>query len=110
MVLMTIEMDVLPPKRKELIQTLLGMMGDKGLAQGCLNCSIYQGIERANNLFLYTEWRDREVIDAYLRSDRFAALLGAMSLLREPPKFKLNTTEYTGGIEEIEAVREGLNN
>jgi hypothetical protein len=47
----------------------------------------------------------REDLDNHLRSDRFAVLIGAMSLLNADPEVRFNTVESMAGAEDIKAVR-----
>ena len=89
---MNILMKVLPVKRKELVQALSSMVELIKKEKGCRSCNFYCQSEDENELCLLGEWETKENVDAFVQSDLFKVLLGAMSLLKKSHEL----TFYTG--------------
>jgi quinol monooxygenase YgiN len=105
MIVVRIIMNVLPEKQKEVLQTLLSMIGTMGKEKGCLSYDIFCDIEDKNVFTLISEWETRQHLDHHMRSDRFSVLLGTKSLLCEPLKIQISTVSDSEGIEAVNAVR-----
>ena len=90
MVLVIIRMQVLAEKRKELIQTIVSLIGSLKVEMGCRRCDFYRSMEDQNKLCVLQEWDTRENFDCHLMSERFKVLRGAMSLLQEPYEMTLH--------------------
>jgi quinol monooxygenase YgiN len=105
MILVRITMHVLPEKRKEISQTLVSMIEPTCREEGCLSYRVYQDIEDQNVFNLIEEWRTRQDLDNYIRSDRFGVLLGTRSLLAEPSEIKFHTVSHSEGAEAVKAAR-----
>ncbi len=73
--------------------------------KGCLSYNAFLSIEDENGINLVEERESREDLDNHLRSDRFGALLGARSLLNEPPEIRINSVSYASGMESVKAAR-----
>ncbi len=98
-------MNVLPEKRKELLQTVHPLIALIREEKGCISCRLFKDDEDENSFSLVEEWVTQEDLDNHLRSDRFGVLLGAKSLLSEPHEIKINTVSYTSGMEAVRAAR-----
>jgi quinol monooxygenase YgiN len=105
MIVVRIAMHVLPEKQKELVQTILSMIGSMEKAAGCLSYSLFCNMENKNLLNLLEEWQTREDLDQYLRSDMFAVLLGTKSLLTEPHGIHIYTIHHLEGMEAVHTAR-----
>jgi len=105
MIFVTVTMNVLPEKRKELLQTVHPLIALIREEKGCISCRLFKDDEDENSFALIEEWENQEDLDNHLRSDRFGVLLGAKSLLREPHEIKINTVSYSAGIETVNAAR-----
>jgi quinol monooxygenase YgiN len=106
MIVVRITMNVLPEKQKELIQTILSMVGSMENAEGCLSYALFCNLEDSNLLNLLEEWQTRKDLDQHLRSDMFGVLLGTKSLLTEPHGIQIHTIHQSEGMEAVHAVRE----
>ena len=100
-----ITMNVLPEKQKELVQTLLSMIGAEEKEAGCLSYALFRNIEDKNLLNLLEEWETREDLERHIRSERFSVLLGTKSLLAKPLEMKIRTVFHSEGVEVINAIR-----
>ena len=94
-----ITMNVLPEKHLEVTQTLLFMIEPTGKEAGCLNYTVLCDIEDKNRFSLLEEWETREDLDHHIRSHRFGVLLGAKTLLCEPPNIQIHTVSLSERIE-----------
>lgn len=106
MIIIRITMNVPSANQKELVQTLLSMMGPMEKETGCLSYAIFCDIEDKNLLTLLEEWRTRKDLDHHLRSEMFSVLLGTKSLLSEPHGINIYTIEQSEGAEAVHAARE----
>jgi quinol monooxygenase YgiN len=98
-------MNVYPEKQKELVQTLLSMIGSMEKKAGCLSYALFCNMEDRNLLNLLEEWQSRKDLDQYLRSDMFGVLLGTKSLLTEPHGIQIYTIHQSEGMEAVQAAR-----
>ena len=105
MVIVIIKMNARPEKRLELKQSLLALVYPTRKEKGCLSYNVFLSIEDENDINLVEEWESQEDLDNHLRSDRFGALLGAQSLLNQPPGLRIIAASYTAGMEVVEAAR-----
>jgi len=105
MILATIEMTVLPAKRKELLQTILAMVQSIRKEKGCIKCSACQDIEDENTFCMIEGWETQKELDNYLQSDLFEVQLGTKNFLSEPCEIKFYTVSYTTGIETVKKTR-----
>ncbi len=105
MIVVRMTMNVLPEKQKELVQTILSMIGPMEKEAGCLSFALFCNIEDKNLLKLLEEWQTRKDLDRHLRSEMFSVLLGAKSLLCDPPQIQIHTVSHSQGMETVNAVR-----
>jgi len=105
MIVVRITMKVLPEKQKELVQTILSMIGPMEKEAGCLSYALFCNIEDKNLLNLLEEWQTRKDLDRHLRSEMFSVLLGTKSLLCDSPQMQIHTVSHSQGMETVNAVR-----
>ena len=106
MIILRVTMNALPNKRKELLQTLEAMSASISKEKGCWSHHVYQDMEDKDVICLLEEWENQEDLENYVKSDRFAALLGALDLLSEGPVIKFSEVSSTAGMDLVKAVRE----
>ena len=106
MIVVRITMNVVPEKQKELVQTLLSMVGPTGKETGCLSYAVFCDIEHKNRFILLEEWETRKDLDHHIGTHRFGVLLGSRTLLCEPPKIQIDTVSQSEGMEAIDAARD----
>jgi quinol monooxygenase YgiN len=68
MIVARIAMNVLPEKQKELVQTILSMIGPMEKEAGCLSCALFCNVEDKNLLNLFEEWQTRKDLDRHLKA------------------------------------------
>ena len=98
-------MNVLPEKKKEVMQTLLSMIETAGKEKGCLGYDVLCDINGKAIFNLIEEWETREDLNHHIRSERFSVLLGTKSLLAKPLEMKIHTVSHSEGAEILNALR-----
>ena len=106
MIMLRITMNVLMEKQKEVMQTLHSMIEPVCREKGCLSYHVFRDIENQNIFSLLGEWNTRENMEHHINSDRFGVLLGARSLLHEPPSVQIHTVSDSEGMEMINTIRD----
>jgi quinol monooxygenase YgiN len=81
MMVITVKMQVRPSKQKELLQTLDELKEVKGKMKRFLDARVCMDNKDENGLTLFEEWETREDADAYMQSEYFIILRGAMKIL-----------------------------
>jgi quinol monooxygenase YgiN len=105
-IIVRIEMNALPEKQKEVMQTLLSMVESTGKEKGCLSHQVFRDIEEENVFSLIDEWETREDLDQHIRSAKFGVLLGTKSLLCDPPDVQIHTVSDSEGMAAVNAARD----
>lgn len=107
MITVRIILNVLPEKQKEVLQTLLSLLGPPAREKGCLGYGIFVDIEDENVFNIFSEWDTRQHLDHHMRSDGFSVLFGTKSLLCEPLKIQILTVSDSEGMEAVNIARKG---
>ena len=105
MIIVRVTINVLQEKQKEVMQTLLSMIGPAGKEKGCLSYNVFCDIDGKTVINLIEEWETREDLDRHIRSERFSVLLGTKSLLTKPLEMKIHTVSHSEGVEVVNALR-----
>ena len=82
-------------KRQEFLQTceLLGEASCQDSA--CLRQTLFENVTLSNQFLWVEHWNDATLMDAHLKSSRFAVLLGAIAVLGESNKLmRLETEDF----------------
>ena len=106
MIIFRITMNVLQGKQKEVMQTLLSMLGPAGKDKGRLSYDVFCDLEDNHVFNLIEEWETREDLDRHIRSERFSVLLGTKSLLAKPLEMKIHMVSHSEGVEIVNALRD----
>jgi quinol monooxygenase YgiN len=99
MVIILIRISVRPEKRKELSQTLHSIVGQVRRESGCLQANFYQSVENEKDFLLVEEWGTHTDSDEHLRSDIFTVLMGAGSLMHQPPEIVIHSVSRSTELE-----------
>lgn len=105
MIILITNMNVLPEKQKEVLQTLLALIETPVTEKGCLSYGVFCDIEDKNMFCLVSEWDTRQHLDRYIKSCKFSILLGTKSLLCEPVKIQIVTVADSEGSEAVDSIR-----
>ncbi len=105
MIILKIVFNVLPGKYRELEQTLLSMNSDLYKKSGCKQADLWRDLKDENRLYKISSWENRTTLDAYLRSDKFSALMGTKILLRTPPSVSIDSVVSIEGMEAVTKAR-----
>ncbi|MHB8138886.1 MAG: putative quinol monooxygenase [Smithellaceae bacterium] len=100
MILVIIRMNVLPAKRKELLQTFTSLIVSIRMDKGCNRCDVCQSMEDENKILLIEEWDSQENLKIHLKSGRFRVIAGSTNLLQEPYEMMFHRVFHLNGVEE----------
>src|SRR5689334_23541240 len=78
---MTTRINVRPEKRIELAQTIGRLLEPAKTVKGCRTIRFYLDAADENSSLLLSEWETESDLERYLRSDDFAILRGAITVL-----------------------------
>ncbi|MEE4252722.1 MAG: antibiotic biosynthesis monooxygenase [Desulfuromusa sp.] len=101
MIDVTIKMTVSAAKRNEILHTIKDLLVHIRREQDCISCHCYLDVEVEDIVIFEQEWKNKEALEAHLRSGHFKVLLGAMKLLSIEPEITFNTVVATEGMEAI---------
>ena len=105
MVVATIRIKTNPETRKELMQTLQLLSNPIKSERGCRSCRVYRELGDEEAVILIQEWDSKVHWDNHMRSEDFAVMMGAMSLLDESEKVELQLLNPVEGVNCLQAVR-----
>jgi len=81
MIVNTTRITVQPEKRREFLQTIGPLLDPIKTARGCRTFDFYLDAADENSTLLVSEWETEKDLNNYLRSDDFAVLRGAITVL-----------------------------
>jgi quinol monooxygenase YgiN len=81
MIVNTTRITVQPDKRREFLQTIGRLLDPIKTAKGCRTFDFYLDAADENSTLLVSEWETERDLNNYLRSDDFAVLRGAITVL-----------------------------
>jgi|SRR5215510_10936860 len=106
MLVTTIRIQTTAKNRKELMQTFRSLYNNPVQCRhGCKSCRIYRDIDNEESVILIQEWDSRNQLDNHLRSDEFAVMIGAMSLLDQPETVEFQVLDQVEGSRSVEAIK-----
>jgi quinol monooxygenase YgiN len=97
-------MTVQPERRRDLLETMRGMLEPARVERGCLSYRLYEDVEDRNAFILVEEWKTQKDLESHLRTDNQRQLLALMDLLGEQPELRFNSVSHTAGMDLIEHV------
>ena len=103
-ILSTLRMTVQPERRRDLLETMRGMLEPVRVERGCLSYRLYEDVEDRNTFVLVEEWKTQKDLESHLRTDNQRRMLALMDLLSEQPELQFNTVSHTAGMDLIENV------
>ena len=105
MIVTTIRLQTNPENRKEILQTFRSLSSPIQSERGCKSCRIYRELGNDEEVMVIQEWDSRNHWDEHLRSDEFAVIIGAMSLLQKPETVEFQILDQLEGSRSVEAMR-----
>ena len=105
MLVATIRIQTNPENRKELMQTLQSLSDPIKGETGCKSCRVYREVGNGEAVILIQEWESRNHWDNHIRSDDFAVMMGAMSLLQEPETVQVQLLNPVEASDSMQALR-----
>jgi len=105
MLISTVRIRVASDNRKEMIQTLMSLLGRTRQTKGFRCGHFYQDLEDEHVLTLVEEWETLRDLKSHLRSESFGVLLGAVNLLGQSREFAFSVVSHTAGAELVQSSR-----
>lgn len=105
MIVTTIKLKTTPENRKEILQTFRSLFDPTQCGTGCKSCRIYRELGNDEAVMVIQEWDSKNHWDEHLRSDEFAVIVGAMSLLQKPETVEFQVLDQLEGSWSVEAIR-----
>ena len=102
---LTIEVKSKQGKFQELYQTFHGILPTFRKEEGYRESHIYQDEEDGETFFLSVHWEEQTNFEHYMRSSSGSALLGAMELLCETARVRLDRNAPWEGIETLKRMK-----
>lgn len=93
---LTVEIKARSGKFKELHQTLQALLPTISEERGCRDCRIYRDSEREDVFSLSVHWEAQANIEHYMRSGSGGALLGALDVLSETARVRIDDAPWEG--------------
>ena len=86
-----------PDRREELVVLLSEVQEASRRDDGCINYGYYSEVADPVSLVAVEEWRDREALEAHLRTPHVARLIeGLPALGQEPPEITVHEIASSG--------------
>lgn len=105
MIVTTIRLQTNAENRKEILQTFCSLSDPIQSERGCKSCRIYRELGNDETVIVIQEWDTRNHWDEHVRSDEFAVIIGAMSLLQKPETVEFQILDQLEGSRSVEAIR-----
>lgn len=105
MIVTTIRIQTTPDNRKEIMQTFRSLSSPIQSERGCRSCRIYREVGNDETMIVIQEWDSKHNWDAHLRSEEFAVMIGAMSLLEKPDTIEFQILDRLEGSHSVEALK-----
>ncbi|MEN6373948.1 MAG: antibiotic biosynthesis monooxygenase [Smithella sp.] len=102
---LTMEIKAKELKFQELYQTLYALLPTIRKHKGCRDCRIYTDTEKEDVFFLSFSWEGQSSLEHYLRSNSGSALMGAIEVLSETARVKIDSEEPLEGMEILHRMR-----
>jgi quinol monooxygenase YgiN len=93
---LTLEIKARPGKFKELLQALQALISGICKEEECRDCRLYRDLEQQGIFSLSVHWKTLATLEHYMQSSSGAALLGAIDLLAETARVRLDDAPWEG--------------
>jgi quinol monooxygenase YgiN len=100
-----IEIQARTEKFQELLQALPTLMPALQFTEGCRGSRIYKDAQDGELLLLFIQWNDLADLHNYMLSDHGGAILGAINLLGQKVRVRIDTENDWKGIETLKQLR-----
>jgi quinol monooxygenase YgiN len=92
----TVEIRARSEKFQELYQTLQALIPTIRNEKGCRDCRISRDVEDGEVFFLSVHWEAHANLEEYMRTSSGSALLGAIDLLSETARVRIDEAPWEG--------------
>jgi len=104
MIGLEIHIDIAPGKRKEFLQTVETLLGERSVADSaCADRAVFERHGAPDRFLWHENWEDREALEAHLASAEFRTLLGALRVLGKTHDLRIVSPELQENYGELRA-------
>ena len=104
-VVFTLEIEVSPERREEVLTTLRLVMGPTEAQFGCVRCRLYLSAVNPDTLTLVEEWKSEKDLQDHIRSRDFEKILAVIDMSNKPPEIRIDKVSRRTGLDSIAALR-----
>jgi len=105
---LTMEIRAKQLRFQELYQTLYALLPTIRKHKGCRECRIYMDKENEDVFFLSFSWEKQASLEDYLRSNSGSALMGAIEVLSEAARVRIDRDQQWQGTEILSRMRKEM--
>ena len=105
MIVTTTRLKVASLNRRQLIQTILPLLRRVRDERGCLSSHLYEDVGDEGTSILVEEWETQAAWNNHLQTKECAIIMGAISVLCNPPNVEFKLLEYLAGMEALREFR-----
>jgi quinol monooxygenase YgiN len=105
MIVATLRLQTSQENRTEVTQTFSSLSAPIQTEKGCRSCRVYREVGNDEAVVLIEEWETRDDWESHLQSNKFAVLLGAMSLIDDPSAVDFKVMAQIAGLESMKGMR-----
>jgi len=102
---LVVDLAVSEDLREQVSSYFRALVGPTSNSPGCQRCSVAQGLIEPKQFFFRAEWRTREDLDEYIKSNVFRSLLHILELAYRTPRVEFETVTDVQGMEYVAEVR-----
>lgn len=107
MIRATIEVVVPQQIKKQVVRTLLALIGPVSAEPGCRGCRLFHDFFQNSRLVFSSEWGSRGSLESHIDSENFKTVLSVIDLSSELPAIRFEEIRQTQGMEYLVSVRGG---
>ena len=101
MITIRIHITIRYDKKIEFIQTVGDLCQKIAKESGCISCQFYQSPENADELVVIEEWKNEPIARKHVKSENFALLVGACSVLTQKVSIGLCSDPPNGKLKQL---------
>lgn len=107
MIMISARMVSRPDKRNEFVAIIRTLIPNIRKQKGCISLYFFQDWEQEEAYFICSYWKSLTLAEDHVKSDEFALLLNAFTLLKAPPDVKCSYFAPENGLNLIRKIRSG---
>jgi quinol monooxygenase YgiN len=104
MIMVTLQLNVAPQTRLDVLSIIHSMIGPTSVKTGCLFCGLFSSSQNDDELILLERWESKEHLERHMRSDDFQKVIAAIDMAIMTPEIYFHKVKSTEGMELVEKL------